>query len=99
MTAADGVSGLADLSRWAKEKDISILPGAGINAQNVGDILGCVFGVKEIHLTGSKVVKGSDALSASLGDTMGFGPDEKWILDRRRIEAVWEVMQNRMINV
>ena len=78
---------LAELNRQADGR-IIILPGGGINAQNVGQIMR-ETGVSEIHASGRSPVIGQNQLDPALG----FGGDLRYVADKKKLQAIVREMR------
>jgi copper homeostasis protein CutC len=79
---------------------LSILPGSGINADNIHDLLRELPNLTEIHLTASEAIAtdhGRDHPDSGLDDDLarfGFGPDQLWTLNEDKIRAVFEIIDD-----
>jgi copper homeostasis protein CutC len=82
---------------------ISILPGSGINANNLRDLLRELPRLTEVHLTASEAVSVDDYQSERvygeshkpLEETLtkfGFGSNQVWTMNESKIRAVFKVI-------
>jgi copper homeostasis protein CutC len=78
-------------------RTILVLPGSGINADNVGGMLDEVAAVREVHMTGSStvVLPSAGSPAGQRRKELGFGADEIWTVDREKVAAVWTAMKVR----
>lgn len=85
------------MHRLHSGRSISVLPGSGLNADNVGGMLDKIASVREVHMTGSSTVVLSTAASPAgqRRKELGFGADEAWTMDREKVAAVWAAMKVR----
>ncbi|WP_404406494.1 copper homeostasis protein CutC [Pelagibacterium halotolerans] len=65
VTAPGGLAALHAITAYARDR-IAIMPGAGINAANVADVL-CIEGINEIHASCSMEIKVSGGPARKLG--------------------------------
>ena len=89
----------------ATSPQISILPGSGINAHNLPDLLREVPRLTEIHLTASEAVPAEDyrpeqvhgESHKSLEEALtkfGFGSNQVWTMNEDKIRAVFKVIDD-----
>jgi copper homeostasis protein len=93
-TALEGISLIQGLIGEAKER-ISIMPGGGINAGNVGNFLS-IPGLNEIHMSAAKIVRGKmqyKNLAISMGGNRNMDeyssifPDESLVRFMKKISG------------
>ena len=83
-------------------RKIMLLPGSGINATNLMDLLRELPDLTEIHLTASEAIAVSDeemknGMHGSLDDDMvifGFGMNRIWTMNDSKIRAVFEIVDD-----
>jgi len=84
---------------------ISILPGSGINANNLPDLLREFPRLTEIHLTASEAVafeeheaeEGNEGSHKSLEEALtkfGFGSNQVWTMNESKIRAVFKIIDD-----
>jgi copper homeostasis protein CutC len=81
---------------------MSILPGSGINANNLPDLLRELPGLTEIHLTASEAIKvdeeiPEDRSDGQLNDDLakfGFGLNQVWTMNEDKIRAVFQIVDD-----
>jgi copper homeostasis protein CutC len=84
---------------------ISILPGSGINANNLPDLLRELPRLTEVHLTASEAVSVDDyqpervhgESHKSLEEALtrfGFGSNQVWTMNGSKIRAVFKVIDD-----
>jgi copper homeostasis protein CutC len=85
------LSRLIEISRRIAGPDI--LPGGGINADNLADLLDGLPRLTEIHLTASEAV--DDRASRSVERFMekyGFGQGKIWKMNEEKLRAVFAII-------
>ena len=83
-------------------RKIMLLPGSGINATNLMDLLRELPDLTEIHLTASEAIAVSgeemnNGMHGSLDDDMvkfGFGMNQIWTMNESKIRAVFEIVDD-----
>lgn len=99
-TAWEGLENLKRLME-ATGSQISILPGSGINANNLPDLLRELPRLTEIHLTASQAVavdenepeRGQGESYKPLQEALtgfGFGSNQVWTMSESKIRAVFK---------
>jgi len=84
---------------------ISILPGSGINANNLPDLLREFPRLTEIHLTASEAVaveeheaeEGNEGSHKPLEEALtkfGFGSNQVWTMNESKIQAVFKIIDD-----
>jgi copper homeostasis protein CutC len=103
-TAWDGRENLKSLMEVTGPR-MSILPGSGINANNLPDLLRELPRLTEVHLTASEAVavdqyepeEGYEELDGPLEETLtkfGFGSNQVWTMNEGKIRAVFKVIDD-----
>jgi len=89
----------------ATGSQISTLPGSGINANNLPDLLRELLRLTDIHLTASEAVavdenepekrnEGSNVLLEEALTKFGFGSNKIWTMNESKIRAVFKVIDD-----
>jgi len=84
---------------------ISILPGSGINANTLSDLLREFPHLTEIHLTASEALaverheaeEGNEGSRKPLEETLtkfGFGSNQVWMMNESKIRAVFKIIDD-----
>jgi len=84
---------------------ISILPGSGINANNLPDLLRELPRLTEVHLTASEAVSAEDYQPEQVHEEsykpleealtkFGFGSNQVWTMNESKIRAVFKVIDD-----
>jgi len=103
-TAWEGRENLKRLME-ATGPQISILPGSGINANNLPDLLRELPRLTEIHLTASEAgavdenepEKRNEGSNVPLEEALtkfGFGSNQVWTMNESKIRAVFKVIDD-----
>jgi copper homeostasis protein CutC len=72
----------------------SILPGSGLNPDNLPDFLRQLPDLKEIHLTASHVIDDPKSPRPDVGLKLGFGDNEVWAMNEDKLRAVFKVIDD-----
>lgn len=90
--APTALEGAAEIAEMVKNSTITILPGSGVNASTLPELLR-IAQVSEVHLTASGKVEPKPSTAFRRGQQLGFGGDE-WRLDVEKLKAVRDVLDS-----